>query len=308
MPVHSAKQVWELVKTTATKWNDHNAPRLGAALAYYALLSVAPLLILVVAICGLVFDKTTAEQQLLAQVQQAAGATAAQSLQSILSNTHHVTRGVVASVIALATLLFGASGVFSELRDSLNTIWDASPAASSSWKGIVWQRLVSFGMVLALGFLLLVSLLLSAALAVILKFFENYIPVQAAIWGEVANVIVPLAAISILFALIYKFVPDVKIDWRDVWIGAVATAVLFEIGKALLALYLTTAAVGSPYGAAGTLVAFIVWVYYSAQIFFFGAIFTKVYAEKIGSRKKQKRPTALDHAPPFPPAAHGASA
>ncbi len=308
MPARPAKQVLELVKTTAAKWDEHNAPRLGAALAYYSLLSIAPLLVLVIAICGIVFDKTTAEHQLLTQVQHAAGSTAASTLKSLLNNAHHVGKGILASVIALATLLFGASGVFLELRDSLNTIWDAPPPSTSTWKSLVWRRIVSFGMVLALGFLLLISLILSAVLAVVLKFFESYIPVQAAIWGEVGNVVVPLVAISLLFALIFKFVPDVKIDWRDVGIGAVATAILFEIGKALLSLYLTTTAVGSTYGAAGTIVAFVVWVYYSAQIFFFGAIFTQVYAEKLGSRRKQQNQAALDHAPPLPPAAHGASA
>lgn len=284
MPGVTQKEVWTLLKETASEWSNHNAPRLGAALAYYTLLSIAPLLILLVAICSLVFEKNAAEHQLLAQVQDMVGPSAAKSLKAVLDNAHHTGSGIFASAIALITLLFGASGVFVELRDSLNTIWDAPPRPGSTWRDIVLQRLVSFGMVLALGFLLLVSLAMSTALAVITKFFEGYLPMKAAIWGEVANFIVPLIAISVLFALIFKFVPDVPVDWRDVVIGAIATAVLFQIGKALLALYLATAGVGSTYGAAGSLVAFVVWVYYSAQIFFFGAVFTQVYAKMFGSK------------------------
>lgn len=289
MPALSRSEAFELLKNTASEWSGHNAPRLGAALAYYTLLSIAPLVILIVAICGLAFDKNTAEHQLLDQVHSMVGPSAAKAMQSVLDNAHQKSSGIVASVLALVTLLFGASGVFLELRDSLNTIWNAPPRPSSAWRHFIWQRVVSFGMVLALGFLLLVSLLLSATLAVIIKFFEGYLPLRAAIWGEVANFIVPLVAISILFALIFKFVPEVPIHWRDVVIGAVATAVLFEIGKALLAFYFATAAVGSAYGAAGSLVAFMVWIYYSAQIFFFGAIFTQVYANTLGSHSTRSQ-------------------
>ena len=284
LPEIGRRQAWELLKETFNRWNAHNAPRLGAALAYYSLLSIAPLLVLLVAIIGLAFDKNTAEAQLIGQVRTMVGSSAAGALRALLANAHHAGSGLFASAVALVTLFFGASGVFSELRDSLNTIWDAPPTESGSWRNLVWQRLISFGMVLALGFLLLVSLILSAVLAVITRFFEGYLPLHAAIWGEIANFVIPLIAISVLFALIFKFVPNVPIDWRDVVIGAVATAVLFQIGKAVLALYLATAGVGSAYGAAGSLVAFVVWVYYSAQIFFFGAIFTYVYAKRFGSR------------------------
>ncbi len=308
MPELIRKVAFDLVKRTATQWSSHNAPRLGAALAYYTLLSIAPLLILIVAICGLVFDKNTAEHQLLGQVQAMVGPSAAHSLQSVLNNTHRMGSGIFASIAALTTLLFGASGVFVELRDSLNTIWDAPETASSTWRNLIWQRIVSFGMVLALGFLLLVSLVLSTAFAVVTKFFEGYLPMKAAIWGESANLIVPLIAISILFALIFKFVPNVPIDWRDVVIGAIVTAVLFEIGKALLALYLATAGVGSTYGAAGSLVAFVVWVYYSAQIFFFGAVFTREYAKSLGSYAKSRGRTTTPKGQQKIPIKRGASA
>jgi membrane protein len=272
-----------LLRTTASRWVDYNAPRLGAAVAYYALLSVAPLLVLIVASCGLVFDKNIAEHQLLGQVRSALGPLVAQSLESLIDNAHQFNRGIFATVAAIVTLLFGASGVFAELRDSLNTIWDAPATSSSAWRSLVWQRVVSFGMVLALGFLLLVSLVLSTTVAVVTNFFKDYIPIRAAIWGEIANFTLPLIAVSILFILIFKFVPDVPIKWRDVVVGGIATAVLFQIGKALLSLYMATAGVGSAYGAAGSIVAFVVWVYYSAQIFFFGAVFTNVYAKAVGS-------------------------
>ncbi len=279
----SRKAALQLLQATLTKWSAHNAPRLGAALAYYTLLSIAPLLILIVAICGLVFDRNTAESQLVDQVRAVAGYATAKTLKSLIDNARHTGTGVFATIIALVTLFFGASGVFMELRDSLNIIWDAPPNRSSGWRGMVGQRLASFGMVLALGFLLLVSLALSTVLTATEKVFRGYLPVGTAVWSEVTNFVILLVAVSILFALIFKFVPDVPIAWRDVTIGAIATAVLFDIGKALLALYLGTAAVGSTYGAAGSLVAFVVWVYYSAQIFFFGAEFTRVYADALGS-------------------------
>ena len=294
------RELWPVIKGAAVQWNDHNAPRLGAALAYYTLLSIAPLLILIVAIFGLAFDKNTAEQNLLGQVSGMAGESAARALKGVLDTAHRSGSGIFATVAAMVTLLFGASGVFMELRESLNTIWDAPPQTGSNWRTLVWQRLVSFGMVLALGFLLLVSLVLSAALAVVSNFFNNYIPVKAAILGETANFIIPLIAIAALFALIYKFVPDVPIAWRDVTIGAVVTAILFQIGKALLALYLATAGVGSAYGAAGSLVAFVVWVYYSAQIFFFGAVFTHVYANTFGTHADRKLSPKRSWAPKLP--------
>jgi membrane protein len=184
-------------------------------------------------------------------------------------------------------LFFGASGVFVELRDSLNLIWDAHSGAWGGWRTMVAQRLTSFVAVLALGFLLLVSLILSAALGVLTQFFGDLLPAGAAISGEALNLIVSPLAVASLFALIFKFVPDVPIAWRDVVIGAIVTSLLFSVGRVALSFYLRTAGVGSAYGAAGSVVAFVVWVYYSAQIFFFGAILTRVYADKHGSRAIQ---------------------
>lgn len=272
-----------LLASTASKWSDANAPRLGAALAYYTLLSVAPLIVFVVAICGLIF-KAQAEHQVLRQTAAVMGSGAASTLAVLLENAHHKATGILASVIALIALLFGASGVFMELRDALNTIWDA-PRQPFGLKSMITQRLASFGMVLGLGVLLLLSLLVSAVFAVVQRYFTGFISLNTAIFGEVLNFVVSVAAIAILFALIFKFVPEVKLDWHDIAIGAVITSILFIIGKSLLALYLSTAAIGSTYGAAGSLVAFVVWVYYSAQIFLFGAAFTREYANRFGSRR-----------------------
>jgi membrane protein len=276
----------QLLKSTASKWSDHNAPRLGAALAYYMLLSVAPLVILVVALCGIVFNRTAAEHELLLQIQAMAGSTAANTVRMLLENAREAGSGITATGIALLALLFGASGVFVELRASLNTIWDAPPRRSPMWRDLIWQRLVSFGMVFALTVLLLTSLTISAALTVAGKFFRELVPLHAAIIDGVMESIVSFAAIWGLFALIFKFVPDVPIAWRDVRIGAGATALFFIAGKSVLALYIGTAGVGSTYGAAGSIIALVVWVYYSAQIFFFGAEFTRMYADFFGSHSK----------------------
>jgi len=195
--------------------------------------------------------------------------------------------GVVASSLAIVTLLFGASGVFAELRQSLNIIWDAPPD-TGGLRDIIVQRLATFVMVITLGILLLLSLLLSAAIGVGEHYFTEVVPAGTAVVSEVVNVVASLAAMSVLFGLIFKFIPNVPIAWRDVGVGAVFTAVLFTIGRMLLAFYLATAGVGSTYGAAGSIIALVVWVYYSAQIFFFGAVFTRVYADSCGSKRPRR--------------------
>ncbi len=289
-------QIVGLLKSTATCWSENNAPRLGAALAYYTLLSIAPLAILVVLLCNLVIHE--AEPQILAQVRMLAGTNAEQTVHTLIQNAHQPKSGLFASAVAVITLLLGASGVFAELRDSLNTIWSAPKRTNATWLSIVWQRIVSIGMVLALGFLLMVSLILSAAIGIVQNFFTGLLPVHLAVVGEAVNFLVPLLVTTVLFALIFKFVPDVPIDWREVIIGAAATAVFFSIGKALLSLYLSTIGVSSAFGAAGSLVAFVVWVYYSAQIFFFGAVFTQVYADTYGVKAAQRSREAVREGEP----------
>ncbi len=281
-----------LLKAAGLRWNAYNVPRLGAALAYYTLLSMAPLSILVVGICGLIFSHNAAEQQILETVREAAGPSSASTIKMLLDNTHQRS-GILATVIAFVTLLFGSSGVFVELRDSLNIIWEAPPPTSSGWRSLVRQRLISFLMVLAVCILLLTSLLLSAGFAIVEKLFHGFAPFHISLLSQVANVLFTLLMFAILFGLIFKFVPNVPVRWEEVGIGSIATALLFTAGKALLALYFATAAVGSTYGAAGSLVALVVWVYYSAQIFFFGAVFTRVYADHLGSPSARRERRAV---------------
>lgn len=253
---------------------------------------MAPLSILVVAICSLFFNHNTAEQQVLNRVSEIAGASSATTVKMLLNSTHQRS-GIAATAVAFVTLLFGASGVFVELRDSLNTIWEAPQPTSSGVRSFVQQRLISFGMVLALCILLLGSLLLSTGLAIVQKLFSGMVPLHIAVLSQIANIVLELLAFSILFALIFKFVPNVPIRWEEVVFGSIVTAILFTIGKALLSLYFATAAVGSTYGAAGSLVALVVWVYYSAQIFFFGAVFTRLYADHFGSLTARRQRTAI---------------
>ncbi len=267
-----------MLKQTYSSWDKHEAPRLGAALAFYTILSISPLVIFVVALVSLVIDKSSAQSHIVGQVQAMVGTQGGQAIQSLLENAQKPSTGWTASVIGFLTLLFGASGVFGELRAALNKIWEVSPEVSAGVWGMLRERFFSFGMVLSIGFLLLVSLVLSAGLAAAGKFFGGLLPMPAWVLSAI-NFLVSFVAIAILFALIFKFVPETKVQWRDVRLGAVITALLFTIGKFLIGLYIGKASVGSPYGAAGSLIVVTIWVYYSAQIFFFGAEFTHIFAE-----------------------------
>src|SRR5690348_1884692 len=280
----TGKEALSLLGASASRWNAHNAPRLGASLAYYALLSLAPLSILLVAIASLMFSRSAAESNFLQQLERVVGHSGAQTLRTVIDASHHPGSGALAGIAAAVALFFGASGVFVELRNSLNLIWDVPAAPWSGWRGLIIQRLVSFVTILALGGLLLISLLLTAVLGVIGRFLGGLIPAGTIVGGEILNLLVSPVIIAALFALIFKFVPDVPVAWRDVVGGAVVTSILFSLGRTGLSFYLRTAGVGSAYGAAGSLVALVVWVYYSAQIFFFGAILTRIYAERHGSR------------------------
>jgi membrane protein len=295
----SAKQAISLVKETYAKWNEHHAPRLGASVAFYSILSFAPLLVLITALIAMVFGHESAQGALVNEARQLIGNRGAETVQTLLKNAQKPASGVFASVVAFVTLLFGASGVFTELQDALNVIWDVKGQTSSGLVGMVRQRLFSFGMVLSVGFLLLVSLILSAGLAYVGRSFGQLVPMPPFILQSI-NFVVSFAVIAVLFALMFKYVPAAKISWRDVLIGAVGTALLFTIGKQLLGLYLAKASVGSTYGAAGSLVAVIVWIYYSAQIFFFGAEFTRLYGEVHGPKSESaaKQPASKPETEP----------
>jgi membrane protein len=271
------KGLLPLLRRSFNDWNEHNAPRLGAALAFYTILSISPLVILVLAIVSLVFDRSSAQAHLLDQTQALIGSEGREAVQSMLASGQKASSGIFATLIGLATLLFGASGVFGELRSALNTIWDAKPEATSGIWGMLRERVFSFGMVFSVGFVLLVSLVASAGLAAATKFFGSLLPVPSFLLALI-NFLVSFIGIAVLFGLILKYVPETKVRWSEVRIGAVATALLFTIGKSVLGLYLGKASPGSAYGAAGSLVVMVIWIYYSAQIFFFGAEFTHVYA------------------------------
>ncbi len=269
------KNLWSVTRQTFSAWNDHEAPRLGAALAFYTILSLAPLVILVIAVVALVFGHSNAQDQIINEVQSIIGSDGANAVKTMIEHAQKPASGIVASILGVVTLLFGASGVFGELRSALNKIWDVKPVSGSGVTGLIKDRFFSFGMVLAIGFLLLVSLVLSAGLAAMGKFFGGVLPMPEIVLTAI-NFVVSFVGISVLFALIFKYVPETKITWREVWAGSVATAFLFTLGKFLIGLYLGKAGVGSAYGAGGSLVVVIVWVYYSSMIFFFGAEFTRV--------------------------------
>jgi membrane protein len=271
------KKVSHLFSESFTKWNDDDAQRLGAALAFYTILSMSPLVIFVIAIVSLVFSRSSAQALLMAQVQSLIGASGRDAIAMMLANSQRHGHGLFSSILGFLTLIFGASGVFGELRSALNKIWKAKPQAASSLTIMARERLFSFGMVVSVGFVLLVSLIGSTALAAMTKYFSDVLPLPAIFW-EVLNFLVSFAGVTVLFALILKYVPETKVEWEEVRVGALFTALLFVLGKLLLALYLGRTSPGSPYGAAGSLVVVVIWVYYSAQIFYFGAELTRVYA------------------------------
>ena len=272
-------RLWQILKRSFAEWNRHEAPRLGAALAFYTILSMAPLLIVVVAIAGFVFGKAMVQKEILTQITALVGQSGEAAVRAMLTSAHNPAAGVVSSVLGVVVLLFGASGVFTELRSTLNIIFDAEAAESKGGlMGMVRERLFSFGMVLAVGFLLLVSLVVSSFLAALGRYSSGILPLPEAVLQAI-NFIVSFAVITCIFAVTFRYVPDIRLRWKPLWIGAAFTAFLFTIGKFLIGLYLGKAAVGSAYGAAGSVVVIIVWLYYSAQILFFGAAFTREYAE-----------------------------
>lgn len=276
------KTAWSVIKDTATDWSDDKAATLAAALAYYTLLSLAPLIVLAVAIAGLAFGEEAARGQISEQIGSLVGAQASEAIETIARNANAPDTGVLSTVIGIVVLLFGASGVFGELQTSLNTIWEVEPKPGRGILGMLKDRFFSFTMVLGVAFLLLVSTVLSAAIASLGTFLEHTLPGGEALWS-VLNFAISLGIVTLLFALIYKVIPDAKIHWRDVWVGAGVTAVLFTIGKLLVGLYLGKSTFVSSYGAAGSIVALVVWVYYSSQVVFLGAEFTQVYARRFGS-------------------------
>lgn len=282
------RNLWGMIKQSVSDWVDDKAMQLGAALAFYSLLSIAPLLIITIAVAGLVFGQEAAQGQLVGQMRSMVGTEGAEAIETMLANARRPGAGIVATILGVATLLFGASGVFGQLQTSLNTIWEVQPKPGGGFWGFIRTRFLSFAMVLGIGFLLLVSLVLSALLSALGDLMGGLLPGWQ-IAAQVLNLAVSFGVITLLFAMIFKILPDVKIAWRDVWIGAALTALLFTLGKYLIGLYLAQASPGSTYGAAGSLVVLILWIYYSSLILFFGAEFTQVYAKAHGSQIEPAR-------------------
>jgi len=279
------KRYFNLFKKAFTDFSSDKVPTLGAALAYYTIFSIAPLLLIAIAIAGIVFGREAVQGQMFTQLRGLLGPQAASALQEMVKSAAKPKSGTIATVLGVVTLIFGAGGVFGQLKQSLNVIWHVDETKSGGLMTMLKQRFLSFAMVLGVGFLLLVSLVFDAIISAMGKFMGGIIGGEA-LWQTV-EIIVSLALITVLFAMIFRFLPDTEVAWRDVWFGAAFTSVLFVVGKFALGIYFGKSAVGSSYGAAGSLVLLLVWVYYSAQILFFGAEFTKVYAQTHGSLSTQ---------------------
>lgn len=277
-----AKNRWiDLLKRSFDDWMDDNAPRLSAALAYYSIFSIAPLLVITIGLAGLFFGHEAASGQLYGELKGYVGAQAAEALQSMVRSAAKPAQGVWATVMGFLTLMLGASGVFGQLKDALNIIWKVRQKQGADIMDFLQGKLLNFGMVLVIGFLLLVSLLLSTALAALNKFFEHAFTLPTVVWSALAFAI-SLGMATTLFAMIFKVLPDARIRWRDVWVGALITGLLFEVGKTALGWYLGRESTASAYGAAGSVVLLLLWVYYTSCILFFGAEFTRVHSSSVG--------------------------
>ena len=273
----SALQVFRLVEESALAWVDDGCPRLGAAIAFYTIFSLAPVLIIGISVASFAFGRDAVQGHVVAQIQHLVGRDAALTIQTMIENAHRSHSGVLATLIGVTTLLVGATAVFGELQDAFNLIWRTKPRRRSFWLSMALSRLLSFSLVIALGFLMLASLIVSAAITA----FTGYLEVLAGATGLVLSLInfaTSFGILTLLFALLFRVLPDAPVKWRDVWLGSVITAILFSVGKFLIGLYLGNSAIASSYGAAGSLVVVLVWIYYSAQILLFGAQFTRLYS------------------------------
>ncbi len=287
----TAGELWDISKQAVVGWWNDNASRLGASISYYTLFSIAPMLVIAIAIAGFVFGAEAARGEIVGQIQGLVGRDGAHAVQAMLQGaSKQRSSGILASIIGVATLVLGATGVFLELQTALNGIWRVKPKPSAGIMEVLRQRLISFGLVVGVGFVLLVSLVVSAALSALGKFLGGYMPGYA-ILGQALNVLLSLAVITLLFAMIYKVLPDVELTWPDVWVGGLVTAGLFSIGKLVIGLYLGTSSTTSTYGAAASVIVLLLWVYYSSQIVLLGAEFTRFYVDRCG-----RAPAPMAHA------------
>ena len=284
------KEAWSLFKEAIGSWVEDFAPSMGAALSYYTLFSIAPLLVIVIAVAGLFFGIDDVRGALFLQLSGMVGEEGAEAVEQMLESANRTGEGAIGTIVSLAVLFIGATTVFGELQNALDRIWHAPVRdKASGWWKLLRTRLLSFGLILAIAFLLIVSLVVTAVLSALGKWWDTWFGAWEIV-AQVFNFLVSFGLITVLFAIIYKYIPRVHIQWPDVWIGAAVTSLLFTIGKSLIGLYIGKSDVASGFGPAGSLVLLMVWVYYSAQIFLVGAEFTWVYAHRYGSRKGMKRP------------------
>jgi membrane protein len=291
-----AREIYQTLKEAGNDWIEDKALEQGAALAFYSMLSIAPLLVICIALAALVFGEKAARGQIAEELQGLMGVEGAIALQAMVENSQTIKTGSLAAALAVAILLFGASGVFAQLQTSLNTIWDAPARVGWGIWALLRDRCLSFTMVLGTGFLLLASLVLSAVIAGAGAYFGAWWPGLESLW-QFTNSLVTIVMATLLFALIFKVLPDVRIGWRDVWVGAVLTAILFTFGKLVIGLYLGKSGIASAYGAGGSLVVLVLWLYYSAQILLFGAELTHVYSRRYGSRVPSGQPGTTKSVP-----------
>jgi membrane protein len=289
-PPLTVQAFWFILKETAREWNDDKVPRLGAALAFYAMLSMGPLLLIVVAFAGMAFGRAAVEGYIFDEITKVMGDEGARAVRTILANTSNPKANIIASIIGFVTLIVSATSFFAQLQDALNAIWNIEERENGHWTWFIHKRLLSFVMIAGGGVILLIGLVVSAILPAITSAFGNVIPLSFAV--HFLHNLVSFVIITLVFAMIFKVLPDVHIQWRDTWIGAAITALLFAFGKLLIGIYLAHSAFTSTYGAAGSLIVVLVWIYYSTQIFFLGAEFTQVYSRYMGAQiilKKGRR-------------------
>jgi membrane protein len=281
--LQSIFDVFRLIKRSAIAWFDDGCPRLGAALAFYTIFSLAPVLIIGISVASFAFGRDAVQGHVVTQIQHLVGQEAALTIQGMIENAHRSQSGVMATVLGIVTLLIGATAVFGELQDAFNLIWRTKPRPRSFWLSMLISRLLSFSLVIALGFLMLASLIASAGI----NAFSGYLQMLAGATGPILSLIsfgTSFTILTVLFALLFRVLPGAEVTWRDVWLGSVLTATLFSIGKFVIGLYLGNSAVASSYGAAGSLVVILIWIYYSAQILLFGAEFTRLHSSQHTSR------------------------
>jgi membrane protein len=273
---------WGVLKQTANEFVEHKALKLSASLAYYTIFSLAPMLIVIIALCSLFFGREAIEGRVYNELNEFIGKTAALQIQEVIKNTSASRNNIVATIIGLVTLIVGATGVFSEIQDSINMIWGIKVIPKRGWVKMLANRVLSFSMVISIGFLLMVSLLINAVVAAFNDRLTHYFPHLTLYLFHLVNYLLTFGIITLLFAIIFKVLPDAKIKWKDVTVGAVFTAFLFILGKLAITFYLGKSTLGLAYGAAGSIIIILIWVYYSSIILYFGAEFTQVYARKHG--------------------------